>query len=329
MRFEDLLSDAAAHRQRKGRIMKSKVNIRTLDMAEQYILECEKAYEQLLIAASDAALSEKCRLIALAGPTCSGKTTTARLLSREIEAAGHRAVVMSIDDFYRDNLRAETEDGSTPDFDSANTIDLEYLSSFTEALFAGETVRTPVFEFVTGKRTGYREYSPDPRDIYIFEGIQAVYPEVTRLFGDMFTSIFICVSDGIEVCGTEFDADEIRLLRRIVRDYLFRNASPAFTLKCWGMVRANEEMNIFPHTSSVRVRINSFLGYEIFLLAKYAIPLLETVPKDDPNYRDAETLCARLVCLTDRQYFHPYMVPSGSMFREFIGSDSDAVRIGI
>ena len=297
--------------------------------AEKFIDKCEREYEGRLCAAAGDVLSCGRRVIALAGPTCSGKTTTARLLSREIEEAGYRAVVMSIDDFYRDDLRAETPDGSTPDFDSAETIDLPYFGSFTESLFAGERVKIPIFDFMSGKRSGYREYVPDPRDVYIFEGIQAMYPEVTRFFGDLYTSIFICVSDDVELCNVSFTADEVRFLRRTVRDYLFRNAAPEFTLKCWSTVRANEDANIFPHTAAVKVRIDSFLDYEMLLLARYALPLLRSVPQDDPNRRCAADLILRLLQLEPSRYFEPSMVPPESMFREFIGSDTDALRIGI
>ena len=164
---------------------------RSREDAQRFISQCEEDFDVKLRLASREAISRGNKIITLSGPTCSGKTTTAALLVEEIESSGHNAVVISIDDFYKDNLRVGISKGRDVDFDSINTIDLAYFSFFIEELLAEKTVSIPVFDFKTGVRAGYREYTPHPEDIFIFEGIQAVYPEITSLLGERYTSIFI------------------------------------------------------------------------------------------------------------------------------------------
>lgn len=297
--------------------------------AAEYIDECEKKYENTLRLAARDALSRGNRVIALSGPTCSGKTTTSRLLSEEIEEAGYRAIVFSIDDFYRNDIRAATPDGEVPDFDSVSTIDLPYFEKFTSALFAGKQVEVPIFDFVSGRRRGYREYVPRDKDIFIFEGIQALYPEISVSLGGEHTTMFVCVEESVDVGTKSFSADEIRLFRRTVRDCLFRNARPEFTLRCWQAVRDNERRNIFPNVPHDAIRINSLLGYEIFMLAAYAGALFSTVPESDVCSDQAAEYSSRLSALQGKELFEISDIPKDSMFREFIGSNADASRLGI
>ncbi len=297
------------------------LEIKSKEEAKAYIESCEADFDFKLRQAAKRAAESDCRIITLSGPTCSGKTTTARLLEEEIERSRHNAVVLSIDDFYRDNIRSSTPEGQTPDFDSASTIDLDYLEVFLSALRRGERVMVPKFDFTTGVRVSYSELIPEERDVFVIEGIQAVYPEVVPLFGDCSTGIFVCVEDDVCFNGVEFASSEIRLFRRTVRDFKFRNATPAFTLECWDSVRANEEKNIFPNTGNTDVFIDSFLPYELPVIAKYAIPLYETVTVSDRGYDMAQKLLKKLKQVTC-DFFEPRHIPRDSMFREFIGHEN-------
>ena len=293
--------------------------VKSFSEAEEFVALCEGKFEEKLREASREVLSRGNRIIALSGPTCSGKTTTAALLVDEIEKSGHNAVVISIDDFYLDNLRVGMTEGKKIDFDSVKTIDLEYLETFTKKLLLLEEVKIPVFDFTTGCRSAYRTFQPSEKDIFVFEGIQAVYPEVTSLFGDRYTSVFICVGDEVMCNGVYFSPHEIRLLRRIVRDFKFRSTSPENTLMIWQSVRENEEASIFPNADNPDFFIDSFLTYELYMIAGYAIPLLKTVPLGSPFKVSADSLRARLE-LIDTSYYLSEYVPDNSMFREFIGS---------
>lgn len=295
------------------------LNIKNADEAREFITECEASFAREI---TDAIYSitdnHDSRLIMLSGPTCSGKTTTARRLTDRITESGHRAVVMSIDDFFLDRDSRNRVDTDAPDYDSVKAIDLEYFEHFIRRLLRGESVLIPVYDFTSTSRVGYNEYIPRENDIYVFEGIQAVYPEITSLLGGKYRSIFISVGEDISYKGTTLTKNELRLLRRVVRDYKFRGATAEFTLHLWGGVRHNEETNIFPNSQGCSVYLNSLLPYEPFIISAYAVPLLRTVPHGSRYREEAEELIAKMSAF-DGEYFEDSMIPADSVFREFIG----------
>lgn len=299
------------------REIKLKVNCE--EEAEAYILDCEKKYNRdLEEAIEDVFAVPDVRTIALSGPTCSGKTTTARKLTERIINSGRNAVVFSIDDFFKNRDDRNNVDGEAPDYDSVEAIDLDYFNSFMSRFNMGIPALVPHYEFEVTSRTGYDEYCPDEKDICIFEGIQAVYPEVTRRFEPGYRSIFISVLSDVAYHGSVLTKHDERLLRRLVRDYYFRGATPEFTLFLWHNVRDNEEKNIYPNAKNCDVYINSYMPYEPFVLARHALPILETVPMTSEWRDEADDLIERL-CVFDCPYFRDSMIPSYSFFREFIG----------
>jgi uridine kinase len=290
----------------------------TFAEASAFINLCERKFQDKLSQTISEIIGRGNRVITLSGPTCSGKTTTAKALVKGLEDNGLSAVVISIDDFYLDNLRANLKEGDEVDFDSVKTIDLDYLAEFITSLFSGECVYIPRFNFMTGVRDGYSKYTPKPNDVYIFEGIQAIYPEVTALLGENFTSVFINVEDEIICNGVYFAPHEIRLLRRIVRDHQFRNTTPEQTFNYWKSVRKNEIESIFPNTTNPHFIIDSFLPYELFAISSYVIPLLGSVPDNSAFKGKAFDLEGRLSILHSDVYKAEF-IPEGSIFREFIG----------
>ena len=295
------------------------LDVKTKDEARSFIGECEDVFGQEIDDAIKSLVSSKdTKIVTLSGPTCSGKTTTARKLTEHIETKGRRAVVMSIDDFFIDRNNRNVVNDEAPDYDTVKAIDIDYFARFTERLLNGESVLVPTYDFIKTARTGYNEYIPNENDIYVFEGIQAVYPEISSLLG-RHESLFICVNRGIRYHESFIDKNDIRLLRRIVRDHRFRGANAEFTLHLWDGVRANEEENIFPNAKSCSVYIDSCLAYEPFILNKHAIPLLDTVPKDSRYYAAAEELKEKISAFKNDN-FEDCMIPNNSVFREFIGS---------
>ena len=240
------------------------------------------------------------------------------MLTKKIGDLGENAVVLSIDDFFSDRLEVKTVDDEAPDYDSVKALDLAYLGDFTRDLLLGKDVRIPKYSFLDTARVGYTDFSPRPEDIYVYEGIQAVYPEVTSLFTCDYKSIFICVMDDIEYRGVTLTRDDIRLTRRLVRDYKFRGASAEFTLHLWENVRANEDNNIYPNATNCDVYINSFLPYELFVISKYAREVLSTVPSDS-KYRDEADELIKKLSVFECEYIDEDMVPVDSVYREFIG----------
>ncbi len=291
---------------------------RSRDEARDFILLCEERFDEKLRNAVYNAISRNSKIITVSGPTCSGKTTTSALLEELLEKAGKSTKVISIDDFYLDGLREKKNANGDFDFDSVSTIDLEYFATVVEKLLKGETVELPVFDFMTGNRSHTVTYTPSESDIFVFEGIQVVYPEVTEILGDNYTGIFICVTDDVMYNGIYFSSHEIRFLRRIVRDAKFRNTTAVETFEYWDNVRKNEENNIFPNAKNPHVLIDSFLTYELFVIAPLALQLIKTVPESNPHYDDAKSFILRLEKLVN-PYYDTSFIPSDSMFREFIG----------
>lgn len=295
-------------------------NINTPEAAREFIMSCENHFfEELDNAVSELMSGNDKKIIALSGPTCSGKTTTAARLIKEINDSGHQAVVLSIDDFFRNREYRNRIDIKAPDYDSVNAIDLKYLQYFIERLMDGQSVLIPKYSFTETARIGYNEYIPKPHDIYVIEGIQAVYPEITAMFREYgYKSIFISVTDDVCYRDTIVPANDIRLARRIVRDYKFRGAIPEFTFHLWHGVRDNEEKNIFPNSRDCDVYINSFLPYELFVIQKFAIPLLDSVPAESEYKAEADELSEKLAAFKNN-LFDDRMIPNNSVFREFIG----------
>ena len=292
--------------------------------AEAFVRAGENAFRRSLSDAVETIVHKNHRrILTVSGPSCSGKTTASTRLMEALRKNGDQTVLVSIDDFFRDRPETKTT-SETLDYDSVNAIDLAYLTEVIAGICRGETVRLPHYDFLTGKRDSYRAYQPDARNIYIFEGIQAVYPEVTSVLRTAseplggYDSVFICPDAPDDAENTILSDNDIRLLRRIVRDVRTRGASPEFTLHLWESVRANEDKNILPYTKNATVRINSYLPYELFVIAPLCRSLLAVIPKDSPYYNRAQAL---LSCLDafDSPYFSCRMVPSDSVFREFIG----------
>lgn len=294
-------------------------HIKNADGAQAFINQCEENFFGEITDALETLFeNEPPKIIALSGPTCSGKTITASMLTERIRKAGGHAVVMSIDDFFFDQRTINVVEGESPDYDSVRAIDLDYLGKVTARLLDGKEVLIPKYSFPVASRVGYSEYYPDQSDIYVYEGIQAVYPEVTALFAHAYKSIFISVTDDVSYRGVTLSKHEIRLLRRLVRDFRFRNATAEFSLYLWEGVRENEEKHIFPNAKECDIYINSFLPYEPFIIAPYAEELLETVPENSRYRKEADGLREKLRVF-DNPYFDDRMIPAHSVFREFIG----------
>lgn len=264
---------------------------------------------------------EGLKVVTLSGPSCSGKTTTAETLIYDWNKLGKRVLVISIDDFFRDrtDLLAEAKSSGhdEPDFETVRAIDFALLSDCVEKINRGEVVTLPRFDFTKGKRGGYEDVNSADYDVVIFEGIQAIYPEVTELFRHYrHKSIFVSVADDVLLNGVYFSRRKVRFLRRLVRDYNFRASSPEYTFRLWSNVARNEDKNILPFADSADITLNSFLPYELFVIKSYAIPLLRAVPAESEYAAEAEQIISRLEKLDDISSDY---VPDESVFREFIG----------
>ena len=302
-------------------MMQSYMSFANESEARNFVEKCERDFEERLSGAVERVCEHRgVRLIGLSGPTCSGKTTAANKLIKYLVAQGKKVHVVSIDDFYYDRdvlvARANNDPDIEIDYDSEDTIDLDELRRCVEQVFTDEPTQIPKFDFLTGKRSGYTTIDADENDMFIFEGIQAIYPSVTALFRQYdYRSVYISVESGIRIGDRTFSTDEIRLMRRVVRDYNFRGATPEFTLYLWESVRANEELNIFPYAVDCDYFINSTLPFEINMLAPFLREILPQVPVDNKYRGQAEDILEKIEGI---QSVSPKLLSPESRYYEFL-----------
>ena len=294
--------------------------------------ENERDFDARLDAAARA-ICEDCithgvKVIRLSGPSCAGKTTTAHKLTSVLEAAGRMVYPISIDDFFygRDVLEsmAEASPDGKLDYDSVAAIDLPALASCVRDLMETGRARIPVFDFVTGYTTEYRDLTvPEGVEpIFLFEGIQGVYPQVAALFeGISERSIFINVMKEtvlVEPDGTErvFSPEDIRLLRRLVRDEAKRGTLPDFTLTLWHSVRDNEERSIYPNAHTCDYGIDSNMEFDVHMLAPHLRRIFADFPCDGEEVEWAGRILASVegvegidpTCLAPDSLYHEFIV---------------------
>ncbi|MBQ7668422.1 MAG: nucleoside kinase [Clostridia bacterium] len=259
------------------------------------------------------------KIILLAGPSSSGKTTSSHRIAIQLLVNGIKPAIIGLDDYFVNRDRTPIGEDGKHDFESLYAIDLELFNEHLQKLLAGEEIEVPKFNFVEGKRepTG-RKLKLLPDQVIIFEGIHALNEKLTesiprdkkfKIYVSSLTSINI---DDHNVVRTT----DARLLRRMVRDYQFRGHTPERTLELWNAVVRGEEKNIFPFQEDADAMFNSAMIYEIGVLKGFAKPLLEKIEETSPYYIYARRMLDLL------QYFeviNPENVPQNSIIREFIG----------
>lgn len=288
-----------------------------------WVSECdERLSAEFCTVTEEICSDESVKLIRLVGPTCSGKTTAANMLKERFLARGKYLHIVSIDDFYYDTDKLREISSSlgldNVDYDSPDTIDIDALRSFVNEIFTKDVSHCPIFDFNIGKRSGSREFKCGEEDIFLFEGIQALYPNVSELFaniGHPSVEIYIAPQSAIEVGGSVFDPCEIRLMRRIVRDRNFRRTEAEFTFHLWRSVRQNEEKYIFPFIKDCKYSIDSTMPYEIGILKPYLKKAFSVLPQDSEYRSEADVILKkieRVPTLSDA------LIKDGSLYREFV-----------
>ena len=281
-----------------------------------YINSCEKEFRESVNSCADEILKNKnIKYTALSGPTCSGKTTTAKILTEKLKDHGLKVKTVSIDDFFfnREDLINEAQrNGTPPDMDSVKAIDIEALRSFVLALENGERAYLPHYDFVSGMRDGYERIEGNEFSLYIFEGIQAFYPEVLSLFKrDEIILLYISVMAEYKEGTCTLSPTEQRLMRRIIRDKKFRDTSAEKTLKHWDEVVKNERLHIDPFKDKADIKIDSTMPYGLGVMKKELLEVLSEV-----EGRTAEKYVQMLKDINGIDEKH---VPKDSVLREFIG----------
>ncbi len=300
-------------------MFEGKIKFENENEIKSYIFECEDRFEQMLCEATEKILLINAKIITLCGPTCSGKTTTAHLLMDKLKAKGKNVHIVSFDDFYfdRDDIIKRCRSmGIEVEYESASNLDLPLLKKVMNEIALGEKARVPKYDFSLGTRACYREYTLCEDDVFIFEGIQAFYEEVSSLYCHYrHFSIYICVNTPICYDTNIFDTETIRFLRRIIRDNKHRGTSAEQTSEIWRSVRENEMHNIFPNINKADYVIDSTLAYEINVIMGDASEALKEVSYNSPFYAKAMALKEKFENI---ELIREEFVPSNSVLQEFI-----------
>ena len=287
------------------------------DEIRAFVQSAEDNYKNQVLHIANDIINENqhIKFLTLSGPSCSGKTTSSYILENEFEKRGLTVKIISIDDFYRD--RQEIADDEKPDYESIAAIDFPIFEHCVNQILEKKTVMLPKFDFKSGAKSEWTPYTPCENEIIIFEGIQAIYPEiVATLPKSVAKSIHICVDEDVCAYGTVFEKREIRFYRRLVRDFLFRNATPSRTLELWDGVVANENVNIIPYSKNADYVINSFLPYELNVIKPF---LLHTISYDQTKENERMLLAHIRNEFGNIPQISSRFIPKDSVFREFIG----------
>ena len=261
---------------------------------------------------------EDISLICVAGPSSSGKTTFANRLRIELLSRGIRPIRISLDDYYLPKSQAPLDENGKPDLEHIEALDIELFNQNMLDLINGETVTLPRFDFQLGKRVPGRTIHVGKNEPIIIEGIHALNDRMTvDIPKSAKFKIFIAPQAQINLDDhNPASLTDLRLIRRIVRDFKFRNASAEETLGMWPSVRAGEFRWIYACQEGSDYVYNSALSYELPVMKKYAMPLLRDIKEESPYFPVAQRLIRMLKYFIDMD---DQWVPSNSLMREFIG----------
>jgi uridine kinase len=299
----------------------SRINAAAVSTPEAFVAETEEAYHQniLDIAKNIKEGDSGCKLVMLFGPSSSGKTTTSHLLKSAFQEIGIGSTIISLDDFYLGECQAPLLPNGQHDYECVDALNVPEIKNCLFNLVETNHCDMPVFNFEIHMPYPHKRHvSLEEHDIAIVEGIHALNPIViSQLPADKVKKIYISVKQGINNGEDElFDANDMRLVRRIVRDYNFRGTKPERTLGMWPMVMEGERKYIKPYRSEVDYTINSLLLYETCVLKNQAIPLLQSVSQESDQFDLANKL---ITSLNEFEPINSSIVPGKSIIREFIG----------
>ncbi|WP_101696456.1 uridine kinase family protein [Clostridium minihomine] len=283
--------------------------------------QIESAYRRYLssIAMTITENPERYKIILLAGPSSSGKTTTMEILKEMLERQGVRCATISLDNFYRGENQAPLLESGERDYESVDALNLPVLEGCLLDLIGKGHCEIPVFDFMNRRPSSQTLPVALPeKGVAIFEGIHGLNPRVSaHLPKDRLLKLYISVKQDIkDSAGVVLSHNDLRFVRRVVRDYSFRGTGPERTFDMWKNVLDGENKYIRPFKSVSNITINSIHMYEPCVLRGKAIPLLRQIPPESPHYNYACWLISQL------ERFVPMeetLVPHNSILREFVG----------
>lgn len=280
----------------------------------------EKAYRDQIELAAKSVLEKQVRFVFLAGPSCSGKSTTAHRLVNALEQHGKRVFAFSTDDFFRDKEFAPKNPDGSPNYEAFEHADPELVIETLCSLSRGNRTPLPCYDFITGKRSlRGQTVSPADHDVFLLEGIHALNDRLLRGMPneESYLCFYLDVTESVrsEAGGGEFSPERLRFCRRLIRDFKHRGASPDLTEKLWRTVIDAEKEILHPFRKNAYQIISSSFSYEIAVEKEEVSELLSTVRKTSPLYPRAKRI------LADLEFFPTLpeaLVPQGSVLKEFL-----------
>ena len=280
----------------------------------------EVLHEKKIAEIADSIKKQHKRIILIAGPSSSGKTTFARRLCIQLKVNGLNPLYMGTDDYFVERENSPLDEHGEKDFESLRALDIQLFNDNMNDLLAGKEVDLPTFDFMTGHKVfGKRITSIKPGQPIVIEGIHALNEQLTEYIPkEEKFKIYISPLTQLNIdAHNRIPTTDERMLRRMVRDNLYRGHNAQSTIASWPKVRAGEDVNIFPYNGEADVLFNSYHVYEIAVLKKYAEPLLKQITPEEPEYAEAIRMLKFLrffKTIEDDQ-----VIVNNSIIREFIG----------
>ena len=290
------------------------------DNGKETIILAEALHEKKIAAIADkVAKNNNIKMVLIAGPSSSGKTTFAKRLGIQLKLSGVHPKTLSVDNYFVEREQTPRDENGEYDFECIEALDLELFNDHIQRLLNGEEVEIPTFDF----KTGHKEYKGNKmqlhnNEVLVIEGIHCLNDKLTESVPK--EEKFKIYISALTVLNVDYynriSTTDTRLIRRIVRDYRYRHYSAKDTIQRWQSVNKGERKNIFPFQEEADVMFNSSIVYEMSALRDYALPILNEIKNTEPEYAEAKRLITLL------KYFKPIpqdYIPESSIIREFIG----------
>jgi len=288
---------------------------------QEFILTEESLHEKKIASLADSIKAKTTtKIVLIAGPSSSGKTTFAKRLAIQLRIHGFIPYVMGLDDYFLPRTMTPRLENGDYDFESIYALDLDLLNNDLSALLKGQTINLPCYSFITGQReTSKHTMSLGNKNILIIEGIHALNEILTKsISSNNKVKIYISALNQLNIdLHNRIPTTDFRKIRRIVRDFQFRGYTAEETIKRWSAVREGENKNIFPFQEDADFMFNSSLTYELGVLRKYAMPLLRAIPYTSLAYNEAQDLIELIAHFFD---INDDKVPNNSLLREFMSN---------
>lgn len=296
------------------------INERVSTNVYSFIEECEKRFDDDVSMAVETFLSDsRYDIVLLAGPSSSGKTTTAEKIAEKIRAKGRNAFTVSLDDFYLDRDSIPEDKNGIKDFENVTALDIELIQKTFSQLIENRCAEIPLYDFKLGRRSD--ETKPielGKNDVIVVEGLHSLNPLITQGLDECHLfRIYISVSSRVmDDDGTILlNKRNLRLVRRMIRDFKHRNATAENTFRQWPSVLQGEDKYLFPFETYADIKLDSFHPYEPCIFKKQALEQLNTVVENSPFYEKAQELKAIYSRAND---INPDFIPESSLLCEFL-----------